>query len=98
LFFEIKPKTSGGVMKTENLSHKTISDALSVAGGIYRMNASSSVGYAFTKNRSNTAVNVGEFIFAGEIDQVSEFDGFIDFRTNVLKDMKSGECIAVHAK
>lgn len=61
------------------------------------MNAKTSVGYAFTKNARNNAVNIGEFIFPCELEGVNKerFDGYIDFETKKLTDLESGEIISI---
>ena len=81
-------------MKTQNISAATMRDALSVSGGLYRMNARSSRGYAFTVNNNNTEVNCGEFIFTGEEVTKDMFDGFISFDDQTVTDLESGEVIS----
>jgi len=80
--------------RTKYISGSVIQDAMSVAGGMYRMNAKSSVGYAFASNRRGTGVGRGEFrYYQEEYPSVDEFDGYIDFETKILHDLKSGEKI-----
>jgi len=53
-------------------------DALSVCGGLYRMNAMGAVGYAFNYNKKE--VTSGEFIFASELERAKkEYEAFYCF-------------------
>ena len=82
-------------MKTKNLSATTIKEAMSVAGGMYRMNASESKGYGFVKNERNRGLSCGEFLFSCEMEKVTaeNFDGYICYETKTLTDLASGEKI-----
>jgi len=82
-------------MKTENLSTTTIREALNIGGGLYRMNASESKGYAFCKNKRNRGVYGGGFMYPFEMERVTaeNFDGYICFETKTLTDLASGEKI-----
>ena len=85
----------GQTMKTANISHKTVQDALKVAGSLYYMNAQKAKGYAFTVNDNNTDVNCGEFMFAGEPVTKERFDGFISFFDKTLTDLESKEVVSL---
>ena len=76
------------VRRTENIPAAVIRGALSVCGGLYRMNATGAIGYGFTAG--DKEVLVGAFLHASDT-QTEEWDGIIDFRTGVLTDQKSGE-------
>ena len=78
-------------MRTRNISKSVIKDAINVAGGLYGMNAISAHGYAFTCSRNGKSVNYGEFVFAGEFATVERFDGYINFKSKILFDLKSNE-------
>jgi len=80
-------------VKTKTLSAKTIRNAISVAGGLFSMNARSACGYAFTKNKKNDGVNCGEFIYSSELPDVTadRFDGYISFDDKTLHDLNSTE-------
>jgi len=58
-------------------------DALSVCGGIYRMNASGTIGYMFNSTDDGKKVYNGEFCYGSEYDKlVKEYDYFYDFSTS----------------
>ena len=76
------------VRRTENIPAAVIRDALSVCGGLCRMNATGAVGYGFLAG--DKEVSVGAFRWASDMP-TGEWDGVIDFRTGVLTDQKSGE-------
>lgn len=85
-------------MITQNISEKVLKDALSVAGGMYRMNAPYSDGYAFCCNTDNTEVGMGEFMsetipYDANRLNADNFDGFIHFRDKTLTDFVSGEVV-----
>ena len=61
----------------EKIPAKVWREAESIAGGLYRMNATSSVAYAFKHNQ--TEICYGEFIFRTEVNRLPEFDGYIKF-------------------
>ena len=61
------------------INRSLLKDMKGVAGGLYHLNAKSSVGYAFTPRADNKAIAVGEFIFAGE--DHSNYDYYFDFAT-----------------
>lgn len=57
-------------------------DALSVCGGMYRMNASYAVGYMFNATDDGKKVYNGEFCGSSEIDKLSkQYDYYYDFET-----------------
>ncbi len=74
------------------ISKKVRRDAWSVATGLYRMNATLAVGYAFTCGKGE--VDRGEFIFSSELREgrvcPERFDGYIDFKTKTLQNLHSG--------
>ena len=74
--------------RTKNIPAAVIRDALSVCGGLYRMNATGAIGYGFLAG--DKEVSVGSFLQASD-PQMEEWDGVIDFRTGVLTDLESGE-------
>ena len=78
-------------MKQNRISKAVLRDALSVAGGLCRMNASSSIGYAFCVNGDNTEVSTGWFVFTGETVSVDYMDGFIDFENETYTDLLSNK-------
>ena len=63
-------------------------EAKSIANGLYRSNAKGAVVYAFTESRDPSGgVNLGEFLYASEIEKDLSFDrwdGFILLKTNEL--------------
>ena len=77
-------KQIGDIMN--RIPQKAIRDALSVCGGLYRLNAKSSIGYAFCVNHSNNMVATGEFVFNGENPTKENFDGFIEFESETITD------------
>ena len=78
------------IRRTKNIPASVIRDAMSVAGGLYRMNAPSAAGYAF--NAGETEVGCGEFVVENEVDGAKRnYDGYIDFATKTLTDNRSGE-------
>jgi hypothetical protein len=80
------------VKGTKNIPVSVVRDAMGVAGGLYSMNAKSSVGYAFTVNRNKKSVATGEFRYSTEeYPTIDEFDGYIDFETKTLHDLESGQ-------
>ncbi len=84
-------------MKTKNLSKSVIRDACHVALSIYKMNATTAIGYAFTKRQDGRGVNTGEFIFRGEVQLIdsNSFDGFINFQEKTLTDLISNQSITI---
>jgi len=86
-------------MITKNISIKTLRDALAVAGGLYRMNAPHSAGYAFCCNEDNTEVAMGEFMGSLAYDQdrlnADNFDGFLRYSDKTLTDYQSGEVVNI---
>ena len=78
-------------MRTRNISKSVIKDAVNVAGGLCSMNATSAHGYAFICSRDGKSVNCGEFVFAGEFATIERFDGYINFKSKILFDLKSNE-------
>ncbi len=71
------------------IQNAVIKDAIKVCGSICRMNATSAVGYAFTCADDGKSVDVGEFIYAGELID-DNYDGYIDFKTSTISNLKNG--------
>lgn len=63
-------------------------DAKATAGGIYRMNARNSIGYAFTVTKDRKSVNCGEFVYWREPISLDLFDGYIDFETGECRELQ----------
>ena len=62
--------------RTKNISAAAIRDAMGVAGGIYRMNATAAMGYAF--NAGPKEVTSGEFFWKHELERVkADYEGII---------------------
>ncbi len=70
--------------RTKNISATVINEAIAIGGGIYRMNATTSYGYAFCPNKNNTEVNCGEFVFTD--DCLRGNTGFICTRDFIFTD------------
>ena len=83
--------------RTRNISQSVLTDAKKVCGSIYRMNAKTACGYAFTKDIRNKKVNSGQFIFTSELSDVTfkKYDGYISFENKTLKDLQSGQIINI---
>lgn len=84
-------------MRTKNISQSVINDAKAVCNSIYRMNAKTAIGYAFTKRSNGREVATGEFVFTGESITSNQFDGFINFADKTLTDLISNEQIILEA-
>ncbi len=83
--------------RTKNISFSVLKDAIGVAGSVYRLNATSAVGYLFNPNMTGKAVSTGTFYHNSPYDR-EEFDakrwtGYIDFATKTLKDLDSEEIL-----
>lgn len=52
-----------------------------ICGGMYRMNATTATGYAFSVTPDRQQVYSGEFMFPGEPVTADRFDGYVDFKT-----------------
>jgi hypothetical protein len=64
---------------------ETKQEALAIANGICRMNATMAWAYAFTQGkRPEYGVNYGEFLWAGEEATKERFDAYIDLKTNKM--------------
>lgn len=58
-------------------------DALSVCGGLFRLNSSYAEGYMFNSTDDGKKVYNGEFCSAYEVDKLSkEYDYYYDFKTS----------------
>ena len=81
--------------RTKNISGSVLKDALNVVGGMYSLNAKTSIGYAFIRNATGKEVEQGEFIFDCEIDEVNSkhFDGYIDFKNKTCQDLETKQII-----
>jgi hypothetical protein len=87
--------------RTKNISRSVIKDALSVAGGLYSMNARSAYGYVFNPNTRGTGVAWGMFV--DYEDELNGETGFIckrdcelngrKFKAGTLTDLISNEVI-----
>ena len=76
--------------RTKNISAAAIRDAMGVAGGIYRMNATAAMGYAF--NAGPKEVTSGEFFWEHELERVkADYEGIILYTDKTLRDNRSGE-------
>jgi len=84
-------------MVTQNINESVLKDAISVAGGLYRMNAPYANGYAFCRNTDDTEVGMGEFMSAYDADRLNadHFDGFIRYSDKTLTDLVSGEVVPI---
>jgi sorbitol-specific phosphotransferase system component IIA len=80
-------------IKTDNLSTSVIRDALSVAFGMYRMNAWTAVGYGFDPDEGMKEVGYGAFLFTS--DDPYEFTGVVHFEARTVKDMITGETLPI---
>jgi hypothetical protein len=72
--------TKKGISMIRNkarINRSLLKDMKGVAGGLYHLNAKSSVGYAFTPTATGKSIACGEFIFAGE--DHSRYDFYFDF-------------------
>lgn len=76
------------IPRTRNLSEKVIKDAVKVAYGLYRANASYAVAYAFYPNKDDTEVGYGEFVET--CDNITSA-GYIDLTEYTVHDVDSGE-------
>jgi hypothetical protein len=56
-------------------------EAKSVCGGMYRMNATTAIGYAFRVTADRKHLYSGEFMFTGEPVTADRFDGYVEFKT-----------------
>jgi hypothetical protein len=88
--------------QTKNLSRKIIKEALGIAGGLYRMNASTSKGYAFSEGIDGT---ICYGIFVDYDEELGNNDGFISFKncelhgkkfnSQTINDIASGQSISI---
>ena len=65
---------------TLTLTQKAKNEALSIAGGLYRMNATSAIGYCFSVQ--NNEIAGGEFMFRTETLTKYHHEYFYSFITN----------------
>lgn len=77
------------IPRTRNLSEKVIKDAVKVAYGLYRANASYAVAYAFYPNKDDTEVSCGEFL--ADQDDGEKYAGYIHLKDFRVHDTESGE-------
>lgn len=78
-------------MKTKNIPIKVVRDAVNVAGGLFRANAKTAKGYAFTVHSNNKEVDMGEFMFSGEEVTAERFDGYISFSDDTITNLHSNK-------
>ena len=74
-------------MKPTAIMPNTKAEAISIASGLYSMNATSAFAYAFTQGeKPDYGVNIGEFMYPSERDMLNRdrFDAYIDLKTGKL--------------
>ena len=77
------------------LKASTVKEAKSIAGGLYSMNASSAVCYAFCVDMDNGSLSMGEFMYSSEVRNgdlcFDRFDGYV--RDGVCHQLKENEVV-----
>ena len=89
-------------VKTKNLPHSILKEAVQVAYGFKNSLSGDSLsgvtGYLFSKKKSGRQLNCGEFVKNIDTNAAlaltnKKFDGFVDFANCTIKDLNSGESV-----
>lgn len=86
--------------RTKNLNPSVIREAMSIAGGLYSMNASEARGYAFCKSAKNPkTICYGMFVHSCDFHRITkehaEFEGYISYKDKTVLDIDSGETLSL---
>lgn len=82
---------------TENLSHSVIVDAYRAIDSLHKGDLRTAVGYLFNSDTAQMSVSRGVYYYNSPYDRdelkSGFWDGFIKFKTNTVKDLRSGEVL-----